>query len=846
MAADNKLGVELTGDNAGLVAALAQAEEKIAKLSGKGKEDVDKLGEAFEALSMKHIASAAIGFGTLAGAAEKALDLVMEGLKFIIEIIPKAIEGTGKLVESFEQLHITADMSIEDFNKWTATIKLSGGKTEDLETLVTGMARGIKRNSESLIENGIATDSAALKHMSMGEYISKVVEEMEKYSTANEKNQLLMDAFGRGGIQFANMLTKIAERQEEGQKIAAQTHILDQQAWDDTENLEKAKGRLAIQEDILNRRIASSTAWGAIAIANKKAEVIESYNLNAEAQRLVETGEIIAVQQLQQLEGENVMVTNWEATDALAREFLQTRFKITVEAQKEAKEKKMAEAEATYKSKEDTARKKQEEKDAEKAAELALATRKQLVDLGHRLNTEDLATAENVTVQQKQALAIRQAQDKLQGSLRSIDTTLEKSPGQANQEAAEAARLIAHKLFADQLTKIDRDARAAQEKIDDEAEKRERHEANKVEDLKLADKVRNIQAQAALDVEEVNFQKVIGKVSDESAIQQIQALNARKYEAERAAILDRMALRAKEKELDMAAVQKLENELKQMQIKFNLETKKSNDALYLGMRKKSPMAGIQDGAQQYVKGAMDHFKNFGQGITTILNAAESGVQNAMIGMINGQMTFGQAMKSIWTGIGTAVIQVVTGMIAQWAVAAIAAAIFGTTTKVVENEKAAAALDTGAAEAWAAYGWMPFIGPSLAMGQIALQMASFTAAKVANRAATAYSTGGLVTQPHLGLVGEAGYEYIVPEKSMASLIPGLMESGARIYGAIAKSQARVNSSIKNSNYAPTSNQRTTNNQGHTFNISGVIGDKRALGSYLKGVINQHTLVFGSAI
>ena len=104
MAADNKLGVELTGDNAGLMASLAQAEEKIAKLSGKGKEDVSKLGEAFETLSMKHIAGAAIGFGTLAGAAEKALEFISEGIKTVIEIIPKAIEGTVKLAEAFEKV----------------------------------------------------------------------------------------------------------------------------------------------------------------------------------------------------------------------------------------------------------------------------------------------------------------------------------------------------------------------------------------------------------------------------------------------------------------------------------------------------------------------------------------------------------------------------------------------------------------------------------------------------------------------------------------------------------------------------------------------------------------------
>ena len=844
---DNQIPIILTADNATLLAALQKSQDKIKELEDQGKSAAQGLSAGFEGLSVGGLAKMAFGFGTMAGAADKALGFIVDKIKEIAEIIPKAIESTNKLVETYEQLGLTAGTTVEQFNALQAAVALSGGKIDDVQSIVYGMTKGIRKNEEALIAEGIAADKAGLMHLSLQEYISRVVERTKEYGTAQEKNQLLQDAFGKSGPAFALLLEKLNERYKEGEEIAGRNGVLNQQALVNENALEQAKGRTAYQQEILNRRIAEGASPYAIKIEAMKAERLEALNMQPVVAELIRTNKIIAVQKSEQLEGNTVLVTDWEATLKLAREYLDTQRGITKEQQQQAREKTETEAKAAYEGKAKAEREKKAAEDAKKAAEEAKQAKKQLEDISHRINTEDLATAENVTLAQKQALAIRQAQDKLQGTLRSIDSTLEKSPGEANKKAAEDARLAARKLYADQLNKIDRDSTAEGNKVQEAADKASLQEFNRIEDLKLSDKLKTIDATNKAEIEEITFQRVLGNTTEEDMLKRVASSNARRNDLERDAMLERLEMRSRESTLDLVAVQKLDNELKALKAKHDAEAKKANQALYLEMRNKSPMAGLRDGAQQYIESAKNNFKNFGSAITKIMQAAESGIQNALKGLITGQMTFGEAMKGIWVGIGTAILDIVTQMIAQWAVAAVAQAIFGTTTKVVENEKAAAELDTGAAGAWAAYSWMPFIGPALAEAQIIAMLASFGAAKAANRAITAFASGGLVTQPRLGLVGEAGNEYIVPEKSMASLVPGLMDSGARIYGAMARSQARTNAYSKTTNYAPTSNTtRTTNTTGHTFNISGVIGDQRQLGTYLKKVINNHTLVYGSAI
>lgn len=845
---ENKLQVELTGDNASLIAALEQAQQKIDKLTNKGKEDVDALGEAFENLSLKSIAGAVVGFATLAGAAEKAVELIAEGIKSIIEIIPKAIEGTEKLVETFEQLHITAGMSLDDFNQWNATIKLAGGTADDYNSIIKGMQMGITKNSELLIRNGIAADEAGLAQMSMGEYISKVVEKMEKLTDATEKDQLLKQAFGRSGIQFASVLEKINEEQERGNRLSLYAEGLNETAVTDAKRLREAKGDLAYQEEVVQRRIANSTSGMSAYIIEQKAAILAHSNLISLTHQMVETGEVIAIQEEKELEGIRVMVTDWEATAEAAKTVLETRRKLQQEQAEEAKEKKRKEEAEKLVTKEQLDREKEAAKEREKLAKEAADTLVALHETTKRLQDEDLKTAENVTVEQKRQLGLKEAYSKLENAQYQIGKTLEKGSTPENIKAAEEAKLAALQLYIDQTQKVERDAAAENQKIKEDEDKKILAEDNKVKDLLLSNSLKNTNAIAEKAIDNINFQKTLNNISGEQAIQQIIAINNRKYDEEVKAVEARIALRKLETVQDKAAIEKLYNELDALKRKHDSDARKENEVAYLEARKHNSMAGVVDGAKEYVRQAKDHYTNYKNMVTQTLNAAETAVQSSLKGMITGQMSFGEAMKGIWSGIATAVLDAVTKMIAQWVVAQAAQLMFTAETEAASNVEASAALDVATAESFAAYAWIPFVGYGLGLAQSELILASYVASSAANKAATAFATGGMVEKPTYGLLGEAGQpELIAPKSDFMQVTKELVASGASMYKAIVETTAKTSKGSV-TNYAPSTNQTTnksTQNSGPVFNISGVIGDKKQLGDYLKNTLNQHTRIYGSA-
>ncbi len=253
--ADTKLGVTLTGDNSQLQQALDKSTEGIHQFGS-------------EILKM------AVGFGTVAGAASMLAEKVIEIGKAIIDFIPDSINSTNELAENFKNLHITAGVNLHDFNAFGASIELSGGKAEDLSEIVAGMEKGIKRNADVLIANGIAADQAALSHMNLGEYIKAVVEKMEKLSSATDKDQLLMAAFGRGGMKFAAVLEEINKHMREGLEIAERGGTLDQAAIRNKELITEAQGRLSLAQERGKAVVAGLAAGTDAALLNMKAAAL--------------------------------------------------------------------------------------------------------------------------------------------------------------------------------------------------------------------------------------------------------------------------------------------------------------------------------------------------------------------------------------------------------------------------------------------------------------------------------------------------------------------------------------------------------------------------------------------
>jgi len=271
--AEQQVSVKLTGDNAELI------------------NSINESNAAFQAFG-NDILKMAVGFASLEGAASKALELVGEGIKAAFEFIPNCIEETDKLGEEFKELHITAGMSTDDFNTYSAAIELSGGKAEDLTSIVSGMEKGIKNNSEVLVANGIASDKTALAHMSLGEYIQAVVGKMDTFSSATDKDQLAMAAFGKSGMGFIAVLKEMAGNLKEGADIAEKSNVVTERTIADLEELTKAKARNANADKELASVVSENTIKYDIAYNNRMAAEKKFQMDRMMVDQMIKTGEL--------------------------------------------------------------------------------------------------------------------------------------------------------------------------------------------------------------------------------------------------------------------------------------------------------------------------------------------------------------------------------------------------------------------------------------------------------------------------------------------------------------------------------------------------------------------------
>lgn len=187
-------------------------------------------------------------------------------------------------------------------------------------------------------------------------------------------------------------------------------------------------------------------------------------------------------------------------------------------------------------------------------------------------------------------------------------------------------------------------------------------------------------------------------------------------------------------------------------------------------RQKDGWAGWAEGIRESLKAAQNSFEIFKQAATQILSGVTNAFATGIQGILSGQMTLKDGIKAVWSGIVQTITQAVAQMIAQWLVAQIAQKVFGKVSAATALSTAAAetsaSLTAGAAEAWAAYGWMPFVGAGLAVAQIAAMEASVAAVGAASAfgAGVFLAEGGRIDKPTLALMGEAGPELVAPEKN----------------------------------------------------------------------------------
>ena len=874
--------------------ALAKITEKVAATG----DAADKTGEKLKGLGKKaeegadlstaHLLKMAVGFGTVAGAADKMFELVFEGIKHLIEIIPEAIEHTAKLVETYEALSVTAGMSVQDFNRWTGVMELAGGKAEDLTGIVHGMERGIRQHSASLVANGIFASEAALKQATLGEYINRVVETMESYGDATSRDQLLMEAFGRGGMEFAAQLVKIHERMQEGMELGEQDGILTRKAIEDTQELQKAKGELAHQEALSQSLIADATVKTDIAFQRWKASELKAQNESIMVNQMAEKGLISIHEKTLMVMGQDRQwreqtVQDFEAMRAEAAEYLKVQEELAKAghdigdglatiarinreiAEQDARDaakkagKKLKAGDFGYQAPAFDPEAATKAAEAAKAkAEAAKADQAILNALQEQMNhlkLEELQAAEAITLQDKQLKADALAKARMEEEIRKADATLGTSSSSGNLEAATAAKAEAQKVYQLQV-KANQDAFDREQK---EAAEHLQAELNQIDEEGLDKRVDAIKARF------VTMRKY-------AQAHNLNMLTDAQWAANQAADISRETSKVTEedvgkirKELEHLAKEKgapltVAESLKALETIAKGKTPQAVAQITTELQRLgSASAGVKSGIKTFVVESQDDFKNFGNFAAGAANSFSGSMGGAVADVLTKHKSGAEALKGVWSSFSRAVIQSLAEIETKKMIGYALDQTISDGTKALKTTDVAVtaqaavakqAIDASATASSVAAGTAqeaPFLAAMAAkiyawyssLGPWAIPAAAATVAAVVAsiRKLEGRELGGDVSAGQPYIVGEAGHELFIPGVSGA-IIPHDMTKAMQMGAALARANASTENTVGN-----------YNDLGHSYAkaaIAGKAGPGGSGGDTINHVHLEGANIMGSSV
>ena len=758
---NQEVKVLLTGDNSGATAALEQLSKTV-------KTTFDEMGNEIE--SIKTVLSSVwelVGNPVTAIAGFAGVGLA---IKEVVEFVDHAIESTNKLSETYEGLAITAGMTVDEFNKITAAAMLVGGSAEDVTTLVSGMERGIKRNSDALILNGIAADKTALSHMSLEEYISKVVETMNSLASASEKDQLLMAAFGRGGMQFADLLVEMNEHMAKANELTKDGGILTEEI---TAKMKKHREELGEYNLVLKEyqaQVASQAVTWTDLWHNFQAFAMQTDLNQSKVQEFVSKGLVqyklladgVNADNKAMLASTNALIEAWKAGTEQSKDYMDAGVKSGFGAlptkhykdpkdNKDPKESELARLQAALEKK-----KFLYEQDALAHGQYLQFTKAQEAAFwSENLNDTSLNDKDKERVNKLYFEAHRAVMlEDHKAELTDMESRMSAFKNDALQRLAIAKDLEDKAASPEEKQKFKKLKAQIQSEIKQDQEKADLTE--------IATKAKHQASLVDMDQAYLTRQHDLGLISDQTYLNGLVQFEEKKYQAELKGLQDRLKLMALEGDKRKEESAKINAEIQALNDKHQKATNGLGNQQADLDRQKDGWAGWAEGIRESMNTAQNSFAFFKQQAIQMMNAVENSMATGIQGMLTGQMSFSQGLKSIWNGIVGAGAQMVSQMIAHWAMLQIQQAIFGAAavTESVDTSVAQtdASLTAGAAEAWEAYGGIPFVGAELAVAQIAAMEAS-----VAAVALTGAAEGGWFDRPTLTIIGEGRRpELVVPD------------------------------------------------------------------------------------
>lgn len=760
-----EMKILITGDASQGLEALRRFAEEV----NKGSKKVEEMSETIAQKGTRalhtfgeDLLKAGATFGSVAGLSSMMADKVVEGLREIVNYVPEAIESTNKLSEAFKDLRITAGLSVEEFNEFLATSQLSGGTVQDVTEIVSGMQKGIKANSEVLIANGIATDKTALSHMTLGQYVHRVVEVMEEMGSATDKDQLLMAAFGRSGMALANKVVELNENFKEGQEIAKRGAPINAQSIQNLEEHEKAVGRLNLA--LQRNKSMTAEAYSPIsnAYTNWRAGAVSWSNDSYEAMALAQRG---LIQYRFQSDGVSIAIGKMiedmrrfkrmqqEANEDRAREELHAK---NVSASKEVRTFKSADdlkpgKENTFQS--DMNRLLGENLRTRQSVVLAERQRNETLLAGNALDAERLQIAKGLkdgSLTAQQAAKLRaQAEQNYTDQAIAIDTKY--TTERVKLYEGMQARLSGQEQggLAKRLAAIAKEFAAIRE------ENAKLGGATSEADIAAAERA----AQGRARVDQVK--EDLGKLKEE--LSQLAQDKGGLTEMDRNQVLARYAS-AGGTQADAAARYRQEQHIGE-----------------------GALAGVEGGMNTFLAEQGNAWKQWQGATVNVIGGVHSGLSSMFSGMV---LEGGSAMGKLGAftrGFGTLAVKTLADMgakeLTHWAILKAKAAWKAMTTATEIGQEGAksaarvagAATSAGAAATeatasgvatganvgkatsgfFAAFSGIPFVGLALALAAIATMMAVM-------KQITGRAVGGRVDRPEITLLGEAGPEIVAPE------------------------------------------------------------------------------------
>ena len=768
-----------------VVTALAQIQAKLDATStaaDQTHESVKQIGkgaEEAEGLTTESLMAMALGFGTIAGAAEKAGEMIVEGLKKAAEFIPESIEATNKQAIAFEGLEFQTGENLHQLDVYDATMKLVGGTMDDLTGWLRGVTMAMRTHSAAFIENGVAANEDALMAMKPIDVMQKSIEIITHCTDANRRLTLEQEMLGRAGVAQVPLMKRFFDTLAEGAEVQTKYGKDTTQAMLDTAHAaETTEGILAVKIEAMEKETAGSWKF----LTNVFAFVNESGLFVAQS---VGDGVGRIIGWFSSLNSACTPVINSiEKFLGLLHEVKQAGPGLADTEKKEAEEAGAYQRHMGPSTEEEIkARQKgQEEFDKAQAARAttdltaqnaAIAVRNALIDQGRSLQQKLLEAQEATTAEAKKQREYALAANALEDARQKITDEVAKAPGDKGVQAqAKADRLAAERVYAAQMVKIDDDAEQARLKTQQQYESEV-----------TAGTLEHQKALLETQLEQINADKAMHRISDEDAATAAQAIADRVYQIEMQALNEKSKLYQD----DLVELQKILNQMTAITDKYE-----------------------KDKVTASIKGESEWQKEQKSAMDTVANETARGLNS----MLTGHQTFAKALASTWQGISSSIIEELTRIEIKQVMSAAVQSAAGKAALAgkVADTGADVALDqvqaSGAETSMAAkiYAWYAGMGP-WAIPAAAATVAAVMAAigKISGR-----EKGGDVTAGTPYIVGEAGHELFVPGVS-GTILPHDMTRS--LMQANASTQRTVSNYDRlGASYASTARDAVANGQG----------------------------------